>query len=187
MFAFKKARIIPRGHIGDTKFENNSDFLDFSKENFCNSGCSFPALSSIFHSLHWEYRTFLIISISQTAHTKWVCVLVVGWGRQEWSNLGQWNSKGSASKSQGHSIKPTLTKLQKPQPFLKCLMVCIDPDSKIQRLKMAALTSPVQFQYDKGVWCYQRLYNPATKENTPYSQTSWAYSPKHQLMKCLLM
>lgn len=29
MYAFKRARSTPHGYVGDPKFENNSDFLEF--------------------------------------------------------------------------------------------------------------------------------------------------------------
>lgn len=64
MYVFKKVRIILRGYIGDIKFENNLDFLDFFKENFCNFGCLFLVFLSIFYLFYWEYRIFLIIFIS---------------------------------------------------------------------------------------------------------------------------
>ena len=66
-------------------------------------------------------------------------MLMMGLGRGSGGQiLGQWNSKWSTSKSQCRDNKPALTYPNNTFPFIKLTIVYFDPESKIQRLQMAA-------------------------------------------------
>lgn len=92
--------------------------------------------SIIFLSLHLEYRTFLIISTRQTAHSKQVCILVVRLveGRDGTVELQRVNIKVIMSLLETNTDLYLCNTL----PFIKIFM-CFDPESKIQRLKWPPL------------------------------------------------